>query len=103
MKEQYEQAAQEAREGKETHLTDANVDPEKIKHIKGIFERGGSEERTSGNKVSEHLVDPEKLKQLKGMFESGGDNGSGEKQERHEEVILGGNSVFISCIRFTLD
>lgn len=90
MKEQYEQATQEGRDGKECHVNDASVvDPEKIKHIKDIFEMGGNEERTSVNKSSEHLVDPEKLKQLKGMFESGGDSAFGEKHERHEEVILG--------------
>lgn len=91
MKEQYEQATQEGREAKESHADDANVvDPEKIKHIKDIFEKGGSEERTAANKVSEHLVDPEKLKQLKGLFESGGENSFGEKPERQDEVILGG-------------
>jgi hypothetical protein len=89
LKEQYEQATQEGKDGKEFHVNDANVDPEKIKHIKDIFEMGGSEEKTSTSKTSEHLVDPEKLKQLKGMFESGGEN-FGEKHERHEEVILGG-------------
>lgn len=90
LKEQYEQATQEGRDGKECHVNDASVvDPEKIKHIKDIFEMGGNEERTSVNKSSEHLVDPEKLKQLKGMFESGGDSAFGEKHERHEEVILG--------------
>lgn len=90
LKEQYEQATQEGKDGKEFHVNDANVDPEKIKHIKDIFEMGGSEEKTSANKTSsEHLVDPEKLKQLKGMFESGGEI-FGEKHERHEEVILGG-------------
>jgi hypothetical protein len=94
LKEQYEQATQEGKDGKEFHVNDANVDPEKIKHIKDIFEMGGNEEKTSANKTSEHLVDPEKLKQLKGMFESGGEN-FGEKHERHEEVILGGNSHFI--------
>lgn len=89
LKEQYEQATQEGREAKESHANDASVvDPEKIKHIKDIFEKGGSEERVA-NKVSEHLVDPEKLKQLKGLFESGGENTSGEKPERQDEVILG--------------
>ena len=96
LKEQYEQATQEGKDGKEFHVNDANVDPEKIKHIKDIFEMGGSEEKTSANKTSsEHLVDPEKLKQLKGMFESGGEI-FGEKHERHEEeVILGGIIHFI--------
>lgn len=100
MKEQYEQATQEGREAKESHANDASVvDPEKIKHIKDIFEKGGSEERVA-NKVSEHLVDPEKLKQLKGLFESGGENTSGEKPERQDEVILGGIFVFILSTQF---
>lgn len=94
LKEQYEQATQEGKDGKEFHVNDANVDPEKIKHIKDIFEMGGNEEKTSANKTSEHLVDPEKLKQLKGMFESGVEN-FGEKHERHEEVILGGKTHFM--------
>ncbi len=108
LKEQYEQATQEGKDGKEFHVNDANVvDPEKIKHIKDIFEMGGNEEKTSANKTSEHLVDPEKLKQLKGMFESGGEN-FGEKHERHEEVILGGilhifyttNATFDYALKF---
>ena len=94
LKEQYEQATQEGKDGKEFHVNDANiVDPEKIKHIKDIFEMGGTEEKMSASKSSEHLVDPEKLKQLKGMFESGN---LSEKHERHEEeVILGGITHFL--------
>lgn len=103
MKEQYEQATQEGRDGKESHANDASVvDPEKIKHIKDIFEMGGNEDRTSVTKSSEHLVDPEKLKQLKGMFENGGDNAFGEKHERHEEVILGGNVICFFFLKFSL-
>lgn len=61
-----------------------------MKHIKNIFEKGAVEDLTSStNKSSEHVVDPEKLKQLKNMFEQG-EVGTGEKQERHEELILGG-------------
>ena len=91
MKEQYEQAVLEGQEGKDSHnIDDLNVDPEKMKHIKNIFEKGAVEDLTSStNKSSEHVVDPEKLKQLKNMFEQG-DVGTGEKQERHEELILGG-------------
>jgi len=91
LKEQYEQAVLEGQEGKDSHnIDDLNVDPEKMKHIKNIFEKGAVEDLTSStNKSSEHVVDPEKLKQLKNMFEQG-DVGTGEKQERHEELILGG-------------
>lgn len=90
MKEQYEQAVLEGQQGKESQVNDLNVDPEKVKSIKGIFEKGGSEENSAAmNKSSERVVDPEKLKQLKDMFEHG-ELGSSEKHERQEELEVTG-------------
>lgn len=95
LKEQYEQAVLEGREGKESHVDDLKVDPEKIKHIKDIFEKGGNDEEMTMTRESEHVVDPEKLKLLKNMFENG-EQLSGEKQERQEEIdIPGGTSTTI--------
>ena len=83
---------QAGKDSKDGQTGDANVvDPEKIKQIKNIFEKGGSEERMASSKVTEPVVNPEKLKQIKGLFEGGLERQSSlEKQER-EEFFHGGN------------
>ena len=99
LKEQYEQAVQEGREGKESHIDDLKVDPEKIKHIKDVFEKGLNDEVIMARE-SEHLVDPEKLKQLKNIFENGDQLSAGEKQERQEEIdIPGGTPLLLLSIQ----
>lgn len=98
LKEQYEQAAQGSQNGKDgQHLDASVVDPEKIKHIKDIFEKGGSEERTSQSKSPDLVVDPEKLRSLKGLFESGGENSSNARAERQEEIIPAGLLFAVMC------
>lgn len=99
LKEQYEQALQESQSSKEGLAADASVvDTEKIKQIKNIFEKGGSEERMAANKTAEPVVNPEKLKQIKGLFEGGLERQSSVEKQEREEFILGGISfLFISA------
>lgn len=93
LKEQYEQALQAGNDSKDGQAADANVvDPEKIKQIKNIFEKGGSEERMAASKVTEPVVNPEKLKQIKGLFEGGLERQSSVEKQEREEFFLGAST-----------
>jgi len=91
LKEQYENAVQETNNEGLIKISDVNVDAEKIRNIKDIFEKGMDSETTKTNE--QHItVDSEKLKSLKDMFEKTNDeNGvNGEKHDRTEELNVPG-------------
>jgi len=92
LKEQYEHAVQgvNSDEGKEAHVSDVNVDPEKIRNIKDIFEKGEDSSQSAAKQPAEHVVDPEKLKSLKDMFENVTDLVGDKHTERLEELNVPG-------------
>ena len=85
LKEAYEQAVQE-RKDKDGHMVDINCDPDKIKHLKKVFERKNNDDQTV-NKEELHF-DPEKMKQMKQVFENSTTNFRLSNHERQEELSV---------------